>query len=435
MNKIEKMEYKDLNEIMYKYVLDNGLTVFMSPKKDYHKYFVSAMVNYGGGTNEFIPNGEKEFIKQPSGVAHFLEHKMFSMPEEIDASEHLSQLGVSSNAFTSKDRTAYYINGSSNFQDALAYFIKTLETPYFTEENIEKEKGIIIQELMMKKDQFDVFAYYELLKNVFKHPNMNSDVLGSEADIQSINKEMLDLAYRNFYHPLNMVITIVGNFDMEEAIKIIESGQTYLFDQTYRKVVMKYDEPEHVIHHKKTIKMDLELPRVVVGVKIPKIYFEKNEKWLFERTLNCVMNLLFGSLSVNYQEMIDKELILGQYNFAIDTNKEGGIIIIECVTLKPQEFVDYVTNIIVNAKLEKFDEEALNSNEHQIMGSLIKSWDYFDSMAIDFSTQYFNNCNVFECYKKIPDIKVDEVLKYFKKEAISSCILSPKKKISKKEHK
>ena len=140
MNNYNKFEYKEINEVVYKKVLNNGLTVFINKKEGFNKIFLSFITNFGASDTKFIPIGSNDYIEAPLGVAHFLEHKMFEMPNGIDASNLFLDLGADSNAYTDYNETAYVVSCTSNFYKVLEILLDFVQTPYFTDENVEKEK-------------------------------------------------------------------------------------------------------------------------------------------------------------------------------------------------------------------------------------------------------------------------------------------------------
>ena len=183
--------YQKYHENIYFKELDNGLKVYLIPKNDFNKTFVTFTTNYGSFDQSFIPLGSKRRTNQPAGIAHFLEHKLFAMPDGSDAFEKLSSFGVRANAFTSYDKTSYLFSGTENIHEALIYLLDFVQTPYFTEASVKKEQGIIAEEYQMYQDFPEQRLYFGLLKNMYqKHP-INTEILGTIESIYQITAHKL----------------------------------------------------------------------------------------------------------------------------------------------------------------------------------------------------------------------------------------------------
>ena len=317
MNDIIKVEYNKINEVVYKKVLNNGLTVFINKKKGFNKIFSSFIANYGACDTKFIPINANEYIDTPLGVAHFLEHKMFEMPDGNDASNLFLDLGADSNAYTDYNETAYVVSCTSNFNKVLEILLDFVQTPYFTDENIEKEKGIIIEELKMYQDNPSDRLYTSLLKNIYKKNNHREDVVGTMESINSITKEILYTCYETFYHPKNMFLSISGDVDVEETFKLIEENQNKKSFPNFTGLKCKYDIENNIVYRKSgTSQMDIVMPRVTVGLKLPTFEYEKDELLKLECISKIMLEYKFGFSSKNYQYMLDEDLISGfSYSF------------------------------------------------------------------------------------------------------------------------
>lgn len=219
MMKKNKLTGLDLDYFYEK--LKNGLEVIYIPYKDKKNYFISYATKFGSETTKFIPINSKKEVKVPDGIAHFLEHKMFEMEDGINPFTYFSESGTGSNASTSFRSTQYICYGTKKFNENLKYLIKFVNSPYYTDENVAKEKGIIIEELKMYDDIPDFKLDNILRENLFHVHPRRIDIGGTIEEVNKITKEDLYLCYENFYQPNNMFILIAGNFDIENASKII----------------------------------------------------------------------------------------------------------------------------------------------------------------------------------------------------------------------
>ena len=208
-------------EQVYKTTLSNGLKVFVCPKVGYTKKVGMYGTIYGSIDNDFIDITTGERLKVEDGIAHFLEHKLFEQ-EGDNALDVFAKMGVSSNAYTSFDHTVYFFETSSKFEECVDKLLDFVSTPYFTDQNVEKEKGIIAQELKMYEDEPNSVAYYNVLRAMYNNFPLNVDIGGTVESVYKIDKEALYSCYNTFYNPANMFVIIIGDVDVEKTIKHIE---------------------------------------------------------------------------------------------------------------------------------------------------------------------------------------------------------------------
>ena len=223
MNKTDVYISKDLDEQTYKRVLKNGLEVYICLKKGFKKKIGMFGTKYGSVINDFVDVNTNERIKVPDGIAHYLEHKLFEQ-EGANALDLFSKIGVSSNAYTTFDHTVYFFETIDKFKEGLELLIKLVKTPYFTDENVEKERGIIAQEINMYEDDPGFKVYFNALRAMYNENPVRIDIAGTVESISHITKEYLYTCYNTFYSPENMFIVIVGDVDVEETISQIEDN-------------------------------------------------------------------------------------------------------------------------------------------------------------------------------------------------------------------
>ena len=221
---MEKIEFKQLQEELYHEKLENGLEVYILPKKGFNKTFATFTTKYGSIDNHFVPLGSEEYIKVPDGIAHFLEHKLFEK-EDGDVFQQFSKQGASANAFTSFTRTAYLFSSTSNVELNLDTLMDFVQEPYFSEKTVEKEKGIIGQEITMYDDNPDWRLYYGVIQNLYENHPVRIDIAGTVESISHINKDLLYECYGTFYHPSNMLLFVVGPVNVEQTMKQIKDNQ------------------------------------------------------------------------------------------------------------------------------------------------------------------------------------------------------------------
>ena len=216
------LENLKIKEKIYTEKLKNGLTVIIIPKKGVQKKYIIWGTHYGSNDNKFIVPGETEVTEVPKGVAHFLEHKMFEQENGKNSLDVLTALGVNANAYTTNNHTAYLYECTNNFYEALDEFMDYIQHPYFTDENVEKEKGIIGQEIMMYDDYPEWKVYLNALEAMYHKSSVKLDITGTIETISKIDKEILYKCYNTFYNPGNMCLVVCGDFEPEEILKEVK---------------------------------------------------------------------------------------------------------------------------------------------------------------------------------------------------------------------
>ena len=215
---MKKTEYPGLGENVCRCVLPNGLMVMVVPRPGFTKRLAYFVTDFGSIHTEFTLDGVEHRV--PAGIAHYLEHKMFDLPGGRDVSAEFAAMGASVNAFTSYDVTAYYFSCTEHFEENLKLLLEFVSTPYFTEESVEKERGIIDQEIGMNADNPDSQIFERLMPALFENHPVRVPILGTSQSIREITPEDLYLCHRAFYNPANMTLCVVGDVDPEEVARI-----------------------------------------------------------------------------------------------------------------------------------------------------------------------------------------------------------------------
>ena len=305
--KKSKLEKLDLE--LYEETLDNGLRVFVVPKDNVNGVYATLSTKFGSIQDEFVPNGEDKMKKVPLGVAHFLEHKMFEQKDEKDPFTFYSERGCDANANTSNYKTTYLFSGANSFEDGLNYLLDYVQDPYFTDENVEKEKGIIEQEIKMYADDpffklYDGIVYNSFIKHPIKYP-----IAGTIKDVYSITKEDLYTCYNTFYHPSNMFLVITGNVDPKETIELVKINQEKKQFEEFKPIKLKeYDEPNKVEKKHEAISMDIQIEKLGIGYKIDCSKMNKNISDI-KTYLSILFDLKLGSTSELSEKLKNLNLI------------------------------------------------------------------------------------------------------------------------------
>ena len=293
---MEKKNYEGLDLDVYEEVLDNGFRIYISPIER-HTIHARITTFFGGSTLEFKLDGDSSFIKVPGGVAHFLEHKMFEKEDGNDPLTVYENNGASGNAFTNEFVTAYHFTGAGHFYENLETLLKAVHEPYFTDENVLKEKGIISQEKKQDLDNPFSIVYERCLVNTFYNLDFKNTVLGSLDDINSITKEDLYNCYNTFYHPSNMILTVSGDVNPKEVIDFVKKFyKDYDFKKRPKIIVKEKKEPLTVVKEKDIIHMDNLSKEVMISYKIKRPTYVKDE-YLNRIYFSFLLDLKFGAIS------------------------------------------------------------------------------------------------------------------------------------------
>ena len=423
-----EMYNKTLKETIYKEILDNGLTVYLCRKKDYKLKQAIFSVDFGGNDIEFIPYNSNEYYKAPLGVAHFLEHKLFTKEDGSDVMEDFSKLGCSSNAYTTDIRTSYYFSGTNNFKEALILLLDFVQTPHFTDESVERERGIIEQEILNYVDNPYSVIDKNLLMSLYEKNGIRNDVGGTVESIQEITKEVLDLCYKTFYHPKNMSLSVVGDFDVNEILEIIKENQnskTFLEYKNPNSIV--YREEMKVFKKKTEIEFDVNVPLVEVGLKLPALN-NLSSKEVCKRYYSYAMLIdqSFYDISDFYQKMLEKGIFNNSFECYSSFSEDYSYLKLFCETEKYNEFIECVVNRLNLIRTIDFTKEDFYFLKRCYLAEQINSYSSVSALAFLADSLHENYQDINDIIDSIKELTYEEVLlarKDFIDDAISICIL------------
>ncbi|WP_078554574.1 EF-P 5-aminopentanol modification-associated protein YfmH [Bacillus alkalicellulosilyticus] len=422
---MKKIEFEQLQEQMYHETMENGLEVYVLPKKDFNKTYATFTTKYGSVDNHFVPLGQTEAVKVPDGIAHFLEHKMFE-DEEGDVFQDFSKQGASANAFTSFTRTAYLFSSTSNVEKNLDTLLNFVQHPYFTEESVEKEKGIIGQEITMYDDNPDWRVYFGAIENMYEHHPVKIDIAGTIDSISNITSDLLYQCYETFYHPSNMLLFVIGPVSPEDIINQVKENQAKkdFKEKTEIKRFFK-DEPEHVAKKKHVISMSVQTPKCLVGFKEHNPNRSGKELLQRELSINILLDLMLGQSSENYQTLYDSGLIDETFSFDYSAESGFGFTIIGGDSKKPDALAKTLEDMIKTFVATPLKEQDVERARKKKIGGFLRSLNSPEFIANQFTRYQFNDMNLFDVVSGLEEITVDtltEVLKdHFQFERFTVC--------------
>ena len=354
---MKEIELSKLDMTLYYDKLKNGLEVYLLPYDNKNNYFMSYATRYGSETTTFIPAGEEEEVSVPLGIAHFLEHKMFEQEDGVDPFTYFSESGTGANAMTFFDYTQYICYGTKKFEDNLKYLIKYVNSPYYTDQNVEKEKGIIAEELKMYADIPDYQLDNYLRQNIYHNHPRRIDIGGSVEEIYKITKEDLYTCYNSFYSPNNMFILVVGGFDKDKAYEIIKESLEDI-DNRGKAKTSKINEPKEVKVEYQEVSSNISVPKIAVGLKICDKTLGKFDTFDLDLYIQMINTILFGSSSIFKERVRNKKLI---NNFYTEVELIDGFhtIYIMSSSEEPDELIKEIKDELSNVKINKNDFERM----------------------------------------------------------------------------
>ncbi|MGX6961995.1 EF-P 5-aminopentanol modification-associated protein YfmH [Vagococcus xieshaowenii] len=433
---MEKKVYELINETLYTETLPNGLKVTLLPKEGFHKTYALFTTDYGSIDEEFKPIGQDEFVKVPDGIAHFLEHKMFEK-EDGDVFQLFGKQGASANAFTSFTKTSYLFSSTDQVEKNLTTLLDFVQAPYFTEETVEKEKGIIGQEIQMYDDDPNWRTFFGLLQAMYpKHP-LHIDIAGTIDSIAEITAEDLYLCYHTFYHPSNMNLFVVGKMDPEAIMTLIRDNQASKAFEAMPPIERKFPvETSEDIVKESTIYLDVTRPKAYVGIKGMEELPTNGYELLRKRTATSLLfQLLIGTTSDNYLTMYNEELVDDSFGFEFNMDRGFYFADFGGDTDQPEALVTRLKEILLTAQdSPELTEERLTLLKKRLMGNYLQSLNSLEYIANQFSKDSFGEATLFDMMNVINSITLkdiyDVVESFIKEDTMVTLYVYPKNKES-----
>ncbi|MCR1850146.1 insulinase family protein [Paeniclostridium sordellii] len=428
---MEKIVNDILKEEVYYEKLDNGLDVYFMPKKGFTKKFAVLATNYGSNDLEFIPINQTEKFKVNEGIAHFLEHKMFEQPDGGNAFDKFSKLGASANAYTNFTMTAYLFSCTENFYESLQHLIDYVQTPYFTDENVEKEKGIIEQEIKMYNDDPDWNVYFNCLKAMYSKYPVNIDIAGTVDSIYKITKEELYTCYNTFYNPGNMILFVVGDVDAEKVMEIAKKSNHYDVDKLKNEIERFYPEEPKTVNEKEIVaEFPISMPMFNIGFKDSDVGMKGKDLLRKEVITEILLDMILKRGSEIFEELYMSGLINDNFGCGFTSQVDYGYTLIGGESNEPRKVKDTIIKYINKYKEDGLSEDDFNRVKKKKIGQFIKYFDSVNFIANNFISYKFKGINLMDYLEVIKQVKFEEVeerLKnHLKEEYCSISIVEPK---------
>lgn len=424
LNGFNEKDLKNFYTVKHK----SGLTILMYLMPKYNSAYAMIGTKYGSVNSSFKLKAEDDFIHVPDGTAHFLEHKLFDNPDGVDTFTQYSQIGTGANAYTTFDRTCYlFLTCSEKFKESLEILLKSVTTPYFTKETVVKEQGIIGQEIKMYEDNPSWSSFFSLLKCLYHNNSIKIDLSGTVESIAKITPEILYKCYDIFYNLNNMVLSIAGNFSIEDVTEIADKilcTKSEPIDIINEEV----HEPTEVLSKKCIKKLPVAMPVMSMGFKhIPKMNCKEN--FILSIKYDIINNIIAGATSDLYRELYDKKFISKPVSTEIvfGENYLSSIFVVE--TRYVDEVQDSLKHAIANIQKHGIDIHDIESMKKRLYGQHIVELDNIKDIATNNMEGCFNRVDFRTWNKIIDNITKEEiddiVMNSFKEEAFAVSIVLP----------
>ncbi|MBO5091697.1 MAG: insulinase family protein [Clostridia bacterium] len=423
-------ENKMLDEKYYTFKHKSGLEIFVFPKKMTTSYAIFA-TRYGAVDNKFKHANDAEYTVVPDGIVHFLEHKMFECEDGVDAFEKYAKTGGNANAFTGNNLTAYIFSSTENFEGNLEVLLDFVTHPYFTEATVQKEQGIIGQEIKMYEDHPGVRMHRELMKALYKKNKMRIDVAGTVESIAEITAETLYKCYNIFYNLRNMTLCVCGDVTPESVEAICDKILTEAEPFNIIRDTEDEDEPREVYIKRTVCKLDVAKPLFTIGIKDTSIPVDPKERAKKAYATEILDEILFSQSSEFYNTLYNQNLIAQDLSNGCEIGKNYSFNVISSESSDPDKvysmFVDYIERV----KKQGLDKEAFELSKRTVYASNIKSFDSVEDIGNNFIFNYFEGIDILDTPEIINSITYEYVTELlnegFKEEYYALSIVEPNK--------
>lgn len=383
--------YGRLGETVERITLGNGLTIYAVPKPEYSKSYALFATHYGGIDLRFrLGDG---WMDTPAGVAHFLEHKMFDT-KDGNALQELAKGGASPNAFTGSDMTAYYFDSTEQFEKNLRIMLDFVSVPYFTPESVQKEQGIIGQEIRMIEDDPNWCVYTNLSRALYENHPIRATVAGTVESIAGITAQTLYDCHRAFYNPSNMVLCVMGNFEPDKIFRLAEE---VLPREGLGEIQRDYgkEEPSGAFQERIETRMEVSTPIFLLGYKdSPRPEGKEGLRRTLTARLAC--DLLFGDSSPLYADLYSKGLINRNFGGDYEAIAGGAFVVAGGESKNPDAVREALLREAQRIGREGFDRERFERTRKAAFGNRLRALNSFDGTCVQLAEFHFLKADYFD---------------------------------------
>ena len=409
MMNIKEIKNELLNEKYYDIDHPSGLKILVMPKENYASSYAIFATKYGS-IDTMIQMQDGSFKEIPEGTAHFLEHKLFES-EDLDAFERFAKTGASANAYTSFDRTGYLFSCSANFKKNLEILLDFVQNPYFTQATVEKEQGIIGQEIDMYKDVPDWEVMFNCLRTMYHNLPVRIDIAGTQESIAQITAETLYGCYDNFYNLHNMVLAVAGNVSVDEVIEAADKVLKPVEGKMAQRKII--DEPKEVVENYVEEKLSVATPQFMFGFKESWDAPERTTRE--EISMEILLDMLSGQSSKLYKRLFDGKLINNSFGFEYFTGFGYSCVLFAGESSDPKKVAEEIVKEINRFRETGFDEVTFERTKKKLYGRMIMGMNDVDGIANNMAVSYFAGEDIFADFEIYKTITLDDVTELFGK--------------------
>ncbi len=382
-------QYPLIGESLYETRLPNGLRIRVVPKKDFARKLAFLAVDFGSIDTKFILKGTEHTV--PDGIAHYLEHKMFDMPHE-DANALFAEWGASVNAFTSYTMTAYHFFCTEHFEDCLSLLLRMVTTPYFTEESVNKERGIIAQEILMYEDSADSRVVEDLFRTMFPLHPVSVPIAGSVESISHITPQMLYDCHSAFYHPSNMVLCVAGDLPVDRILAIAAESTprepapvpTRLYGEAPLLTAPRFTDRS----------MEISMPTFSIGFSCPPPTTEENCMYR-ELVGELAAEILAGEASPLYTRLYEEGLIDSAFSVGYESIKDACLLSVSGDSPDPVKVYEAILEEAHRIGEEGFDGALFDRLLRSFLGRRLRDLDSFSAICYRICAYEFESYEYF----------------------------------------
>ncbi len=408
-----------LNESYYEIDHSSGLKIFVMEKPDYSGAFAMFGTKYGSVDTCFRIKGEESYVSVPEGIAHFLEHKLFES-EELDAFERFAKTGASANAFTSFDRTCYLFRCADNFEKNLEILLDFVKAPYFTEETVQKEQGIIGQEIRMYQDDPDWQVLFNLLRGLYHNNPVRIDIAGTIESIAQINAELLYSCYNTFYNLSNMTLAVAGNVKKDLVLAIADRVLKPEAPVRFEQIIP--DEPQEVKEKYIEESLGVDMPKFALGFKE---ICQSPVRTAKETVLcNLALDIIAGKVSPLYSEMLSEGIINSSFGKEYFIGRGFSAKMFVGESNDPHKVQKKIIAEIERLQKEGISEEDFEVSLKRLYGAEVNSFNDVDDLANSLVDCYFNGYGIFDTLELYKTITKEDIEKTICSFDTNNCCLS-----------
>lgn len=401
--------FEQIDETVFEETLDNGLKVVIIPKKGFSKTYVTYTTHFGSLDHSFKPHQSDAYVTVPDGVAHFLEHKLFEK-EEGDVFSSFAEHDAQVNAFTTFDRTSYLFSATGHVNDNILRLLTMIESPYFTEQTVEKEKGIIAEEIKMYQEQPNYKLMFQTLGALYHHHPVQVDIAGTVDSIYEITAEDLHLSYETFYHPANMVLIIVGDVEPGATMDLIREHENKREMNEMPPITRKpFNEPETVNQAYVETVMDIVQEKSMIAFKFVPNTISDKVRVKNDIEMMIALDLMLGEQTDFYQTLLEQDIIDDSFGYQFANETTYSYLIMAVSTDQHDAFKHAIFEELRKHIQTGFNHDDLERVRKQTLGEIISSLYSPEYIANQYTKFYFEGVNLFELIDILETITVESV--------------------------